>query len=75
MDETLTIDEIQSRFPAEWVLLADPVLSKGLRVLRGRVVFHSRDRTAFDKAAIQLRPRHAASVFTGPIDAHTVFIL
>jgi hypothetical protein len=75
MSEILTTAEIQRRFRSEWILLEDPQVSKDLRVLRGRVVFHSPDRDEVDRKAIQLRLRHSAWLFTGMIDAETAIVL
>src|SRR5438874_1099657 len=49
MDEVMTIEEIDSRFPSEWVLLADPKVDQYGRVVGGRVVCHSRDRDEVDQ--------------------------
>jgi hypothetical protein len=35
--------EIQSLYPDEWVLLDSPLL-KGARVLKGRVIYHHKDK-------------------------------
>ena len=75
MSETPTTEEIYRRFCSEWVLLEDPQLSKDMRVLRGRVVFHSPDREELDRKAMQLRLRHSARLFTGTIDAETAIVL
>ncbi len=39
MDEVLTVEEIEARYLDEWVLLADPEVRKGPKVIRGTVVF------------------------------------
>jgi len=75
MTEILTTQEIYRRFHSEWILLEDPQLSKDLRVLGGRVVFHSSDRDELDRKAMQLQLRHSARLFTGTIDAETAIVL
>ena len=75
MGEILTGDEIQQRFPSEWVLVQNPILDKDLYVLRGRLDFHSPDREAFDRKAIELRLRHSARLYTGRIDPEIAFAL
>jgi hypothetical protein len=75
MDELLTLDEIQSRFDSEWVLVEDPVLTKGLEIVRGRVVWHSRDRDEVYQKAIELRPKHAAFLYTGTMPEDMEYIL
>jgi hypothetical protein len=75
MGEVLTTDEIHNRYRSEWVLLEDPVVTKDLHVLRGRVVFHSPDRDELDRKAIELKLRHSARLFTGTIDSDTAIVL
>ena len=43
MDNYLTLAEIKTRFPMEWVLLGDPQ-TDGLDVLGGIVLYHSQDK-------------------------------
>ncbi len=75
MDELMTRDEIEARFPSEWVLVADPQLDEQGEVVRGRVVFHSKSRDEIDRKDIELRPRSAAYLFTGRLPADAVVIL
>ena len=44
MAEILNIDEIKSRYDGEWVLIGDPVADESLTVVRGSVLWHSKDR-------------------------------
>lgn len=44
MGQVLTLEEIQSRFDTEWDLVEDPELNDALEVVRGKVVWHSKDR-------------------------------
>ena len=60
MEETLSIQEIETRFPSEWVLIVDPVTNESLEVLRGKVAWHSKDRDEVYQKAIELRPQRAA---------------
>ena len=66
MNEVLAIAEIQERFDHEWVLLEDPELDSNLQVIRGKVLFHSKDRDELDRRALELRPRHSAILYNGP---------
>ena len=43
MDEILTLSEMESRYPEEWILIDDPETDESLEVVRGRVLFHSSD--------------------------------
>ena len=62
MNEMMTLPEIQSRFDSEWVLVADPEVDEQLRVVRGKVVFHSKSRDEFDRKLIELRLPSSATL-------------
>ncbi len=40
----MTIEEIESQFDGEWVLVGDPETDYALKVTRGKVLCHSHDR-------------------------------
>lgn len=65
MSETITYAEIKQQYDGEWVLLADAVTSNDQRVLRGKVVWHSKDREEVCRKAMELRPKQAALLFMG----------
>jgi hypothetical protein len=73
--EILSVKQIESKYPSEWVLLKDPITDKHLRVLRGEVVYHSKDRDAVGRRAIKLRLKHSAFLFTGKPPADMDFLL
>jgi hypothetical protein len=75
MDEIMTLAEIQSRFDSEWVLVADPEVDEKLRVVRGKVVFHSKSRDEFDRKQIELRLPSSASLYTGTMPENTAIVL
>ncbi len=75
MDEVLTREEIEQRFSSEWVLVAEPEVDEHLRVVRGRVVVHSKDREEVDRKAIELRLPSAAYLYTGEMPANTTIVL
>ena len=75
MDEVLTREEIYSRFPAEWVLLADPEVDEHQRVVRGRVICHSKDRDEVDRKAIELRLKSSAFLYTGAMPENTAIVV
>ncbi len=67
MNEEMTIEEIESRFVSEWVLIEEFRTDEGLRVLGGKVVCHSKDRDEVYRQAMVLRPTRSAVIFTGEI--------
>jgi hypothetical protein len=75
MTELLTWSEITSKFNAEWVLVEDPEVDDDLQLVRGRVVFHSRDRKALDDAMLSHQIRSAAILFIGEPPRDRAFIL
>jgi hypothetical protein len=72
VNEVMTIEEIYSRYDAEWVLVEDPEVNEHLEVLRGKVVCHSKNRDAVDQKAIELRLKHSAFLYTGTIPEDAV---
>ena len=75
MSEVLTVSEIEQRYRDEWILLADPEADDHLKVLRGQVVAHSRDRDEVDRTAVALRLPHSAFLYTGTVPDDVVIIL
>lgn len=65
MAEVLTLQEIEARFPREWVLIGDPETDESLEVLTGTVLWHSRDRDEVYRKCGELRPAYAAFHYTG----------
>ncbi len=69
LGEILTLDEIEARYAPDWVLIVEPVIEEGPRLLGGKVAFHSPDRDAVYRKAIELRPgRFAFRCFAEPPD-------
>jgi len=75
MSEVLTIAEIESRFPSEWVLVKDPQTNEALEVQSGRVLYHSLDRDEVYRKAVELRPKRFAMLYTGTIPQDTGIVL
>jgi hypothetical protein len=65
MEKLLTMDEIESCFPSEWVLLEDIELTPELEIVRGKVVWHSKDRDEIHTKALEMRPRRPALLYAG----------
>jgi hypothetical protein len=74
-DEILTVQEIEARYPSEWVLIEDPEVDQQLDVIRGRVVWHSRNRDEVDSKAIELRPKSPATRYMGAWPENMEYIL
>jgi hypothetical protein len=67
MTEKLLITDIEAKYPDEWILLEDPDTGDDLKVKSGKVLWHSPDRDEVYQKAIELRPTHAAFLFTGHV--------
>jgi hypothetical protein len=75
MDKEMTIEEIESRFDSEWVLVGDPRTNEALEVLSGRVLHHSKDRDEVYRKAVALHPERCAVLYTGEIPEDTAIVL
>ena len=75
MNQLLTIAEIEERFPAEWILVEDPITNEALQVQSGNVRWHSPDRDEVYRKAIELRPKRSAILNTRVIPEGTAIIL
>src|SRR5438067_974462 len=71
----LTIKQIESRYPGEWILIKDPLTDKHLRVLKGEVVSHSKDRDEVYRAAIDMRLKRSATLYTGTMPENSAIVL
>jgi hypothetical protein len=75
MNEQMTIEEIESQFDSEWVLIEDPRTDEELKLLGGRVLHHSKDRDEVYRKAVSLRPKRSAVIYTGEIPEETAVVL
>jgi hypothetical protein len=75
VQSTMTVEEMETRFPAEWLLVVDPQTDEEENLLRGKVVFHSQDRDEVYRKAIDLRATDLAFHFTGTIPEGTAVVL
>jgi hypothetical protein len=75
MDTLLTVAEMESQYPAEWILLEEPQTDERLEVQAGRVRWHSKDRDEVYRKAIELKPHRFAILFTGSIPEDTAVVL
>jgi hypothetical protein len=75
VNQTMTIQEIEDRFPSEWILVGDPVTNDALEVMSGTVLWHSPDRDEVYRKAIELRPKRSAFLNTKKIPEGSVIVL
>lgn len=75
MSKEMTIEEIESQFDSEWVLIEDPMTDEELKVVGGRVLHHSKDRDEVYRKAVSLRPKRSALIYTGEIPEETAVVL
>jgi len=75
MDREMTIQEIESQFDSEWVLIEEPKTDENLKVLGGKVLHHSKDRDEVYRKAVSLRPKRSALIYTGEIPEDTAVVL
>ena len=75
MSDELSIAEIESRYPNEWILVEDPITNEALEVQSGKVVCHSADRDEVYRKALELRPTRSAILNTRRIPEGTEIVL
>jgi hypothetical protein len=75
MNDVMTIAEIESRFPSEWVLLADPQTDQYQQVQSGTLLWHSKDREEVYRKAIESSSKDIAVLYTGAIPEGTGVVL
>ena len=76
MTQIMTMKEIEQQFDSEWVLIDKPESNEVQEVLRGEVVFHSKDRKAIHERVMQMpKPRRVAVFYIGEPPAGTNFLL
>jgi hypothetical protein len=75
MDDLLTIAEIESSFPSEWILVEDPRTDPAHQVLSGKVLWHSKDRDEVYRKAVELRPKRFAMLYTGKLPEDAAIVL
>jgi hypothetical protein len=75
MNDVLTVAEIESQFPSEWVLVENPDTNEALEVQSGTVLCHSKDRDEVYRSAVKLRPKRFAMLYTGTMPEGTAIVL
>lgn len=67
MEQVMTIEEIETQFDSEWVLIVDPIADDKLKVQSGQVACHNKDRNVVYRKAKEIRPKNFAMLYTGTI--------
>jgi hypothetical protein len=75
MNQILTLAEIEEHYESEWVLVGEPELDRNSRLIRGRVLFHSKSRDEVDQRDMELHPNSAAIIYTGQIPENAAVVL
>ncbi len=75
MSETLTLEEIKTRYPSQWVLIGEPQTDDSLEVVAGRVLSHSLDRDEVDRKLLELRPPRFALRYLGTMPENMAIVL
>ena len=75
MSEFLTIEQIESRYAPDWVLIGDPRLDDTQRLLGGSVLDHGPDRDELYRRASRLGLNRIAVRYLGPWPEDMVLVL
>lgn len=65
--QMMTMEEIEKQFDGEWVILEDPIVNEQDEIIGGKLLAHSKNRDEVYQVALQQRPKHAASIYLGPM--------
>jgi len=71
----MTMQEIESLYESEWVLIENPKTDEELKILGGKVIYHSKDRDEVYRKVVSLRPKRSAVLYTGEIPEDTAVVL
>jgi hypothetical protein len=75
MKKVLTMKQIEKRFSGEWVLLVNPEQGKQSEIVRGELVFRSKDRGEVYKEALKRKDDHTAVFYVGKLPEDLVAVL
>ncbi len=75
MNQIMTLIEVNRQFDSEWVLFGEIEQNERHEVLKGRVLWHSKDRDEVYRKLLELRPLKAATHFTGTMPEGTEVVL
>ena len=75
MHDILSFSDIKEQFVSEWVLIEDPETSDDLNIIKGKILYHSKDRDEVYRKAREIGPTHSAIIFTGTLPDNVAVIL
>ena len=75
MDRIMSWSEIEETFNGEWALIEDPELTSVLKIIRGKVIFHSKDRAEVNAKMAELTRAHHALLYIGGLPEGMEMIL
>ena len=76
MAQIMTMKEIERQFDSEWVLIDKPETTEWQEVLRGEVVFHSKDRNEIHRKIMASEGlRDIAVLYIGEPPEGTIFLI
>ena len=75
MEKEMTLEEIKSQFDGEWILVEEPQTNDALEVIRGKVLYHAKDRDEVYRQVVALRPKRSAILYTGQMPEGTAIVL
>ena len=65
MEKEMTLEEMKSQFDGEWIL----------EVIRGKVLYHAKDRDEVYRQVVALRPKRSAILYTGQMPEDIAIVL
>jgi hypothetical protein len=72
VSDVMTIEEIESRYAPDWVLIAEPQTDEMQRLKSGKVIFHSPIRGEVWDKARELKLERVAVRYLGEYPEHMV---
>jgi hypothetical protein len=75
MKKVFTMKELEALYSVEWVLLVNPKHIERLEMLRGELVFHSKDRNEVYKEAHKRKDAHTAILYVGKLPEDLAVVL
>ena len=75
MKKVLTMRQLETRFSGEWVLLVNSVQSRESEIVRGELVFPSKDRSDVHRRALKRLDDHTAILYVGKLPEDLVVVL